>query len=388
MVFIGSVYNCFFVLYVLIEGFLLSNRLVFLFCIFFIGLNSAVAFSSSADVSSSGIKPWPALRYGDKVAIIAPSRGASSEEVNQAKELLLGIGFEPVVESCTFGDNTFGYANTDRERVKCFNSVMNNQEIKALFAIRGGNGASDVVFLLEKYYSNELEDTWQSKPVIGFSDVTALHLLLNSKGIPTIHGPVLLFNQETGSGMNGEQVFSEIADYLVNPTHEKLYDERSGVNFIPMNHEASSSKHISGILTGGNLTLVATTIGTSSEVAANSILVLEDVGETPERVKRSLWQIQRGLIKQNKLPKAMIFGDFKSDNPDLMKALQEFADEVSYPVIKTESIGHGKKNIFLAFGVKAVLELGSVIVLRMPSWNGVDSMAEDDTAFQAWPAFY
>ena len=322
------------------------------------------------------------------MAIIAPSRGASSEEVNQAKDLLLGIGFEPVVLACTFGDNTFGYANTDSERVKCFNNVMNNRDIKALFAIRGGNGASDVVFLLEKYYSQELKETWQSKPVIGFSDVTALHLFLNSKGIPTIHGPVLLYNQETGSNMNGEQVFSEVADYLVNPMNEKQYDEWSGVNFIPMNQEASFSKHISGILTGGNLTLVATTIGTSSEVAANSILVLEDVGETPERVKRSLWQIQRGLTKQNKIPKAMILGDFQSDNPDLIKALEEFADEVSYPVIKTESIGHGKKNVFLPFGVKAVLELGSVIALRMPSWNGVDSMTEDDTALQTWPASY
>jgi muramoyltetrapeptide carboxypeptidase len=357
----------------------LYNRPVMLLFIFVICLKSITACYSSVAIPSIDVKSWPALSSGDKVAIVAPSRGASAEALNKAKSLLLGIGFEPVVEDCTFGENTFGYANTDIARTECFNRVMSHREIKALFAIVGGQGAGDVVFHLEKYFSKALEEEWQSKPLIGFSDITALHLLLNSKGIPTIHGPVLSLNKEAETRLNGEQAFSEVADYLMNPNDEKRYEPQNGVNFIPLNEEAFfSSQKITGVLTGGNLTGVATAIGTSSEIPANSILVLEDIGETPQQVKRSLWQIQRGLARQNKLPNAMIFGDFKSDNLDFIKALKGFAEEVSYPVIKTESIGHGKKNIFLAFGVQAVLEFGTVITLRIPSWNGEKSIIEDD----------
>jgi muramoyltetrapeptide carboxypeptidase len=352
----------------------LYKKSIMLPFIFFICLQSIAAFSSSVEIDPIELQSWPALTPGDKVAIIAPSHGASAEQLSQAQDLLLGIGFEPVVEACTFGDNTFNYANTDSERAACFNKVMTNSEIKALFAIRGGQGAADVVFRLEKYFSKDINETWHAKPLIGFSDITALHLFLNSKGIPTIHGPVLSLNKETKTRLNGDQAFSEIADYLMNPNNEKRYDVQNGVNFIPLNEAAYfSSQQISGILTGGNLTGVATTIGTSSEVPSNSILVLEDIGETPERVKRSLWQIQRGLTKRNKRPNAMILGDFKSDNPNLTQALKDFAAEVPYPVIKTESIGHGNNNIFLAFGVKAILDLGTVITLRIPSWNGENS---------------
>ena len=291
----------------------------------------------------------PALKPGDCIGIISPGTYADSRDVMGSVELLKAHGYRvKLAPSATALYEHF--AGTDRKRAADVNALFADDEVKAILCVRGGYGSARIIDKLD--YKAIAK---HPKMLIGFSDVTALHIAIGDKcGISTIHGPMLVsftrpnFDSDYTranffAGLEGSIPAGEIPM----PEGQKLQTVRAG--------------HAEGIITGGNLTLIASLVGTPYELdGKGSLLLLEEVGEKPYRIDRMLNQLwQNGLLRR---VNGILLGDFigcENENADgvndftLDDVLKHYARLSGKPVIRGVPAGHGKYNMFLPLGVLA-----------------------------------
>jgi muramoyltetrapeptide carboxypeptidase len=134
-------------------------------------------------------------------------------------------------------------------------------------------------------------------------------------------------------------------------------------NLIPLNESATKMKSLSGVITGGNLRMIQSSLGTPWEIKPKGkILFIEDVSERGYSLDRMFEQLIQAKLLNNQL-KAIIFGDFtdgkEKNGNDLTKdALLRFASRVPYPVLMGFPAGHGEINFPVPFNVNCQLSLG------------------------------
>ena len=162
-----------------------KNRILRIVCcvIFFFGIIIASAQKNTTIKTASKLIQPPYLKAGDTVAIVAPSGVLKNrnDEVARARKLLESWQLNVVVGKHVFSrDNHF--AGTDQERCEDFQEAIDNPNIKAIWSARGGYGTVRILDKLD--YSKFLQ---QPKWVIGYSDITALHNQINTKGVESIH---------------------------------------------------------------------------------------------------------------------------------------------------------------------------------------------------------
>jgi muramoyltetrapeptide carboxypeptidase len=205
------------------------------------------------------------------------------------------LGFRVRVgESCT-ATTRRGYAAADPEvRAKDLMDGFQDREVKAIWCVRGGSTAWELPPLLDEAVIRE-----NPKAFIGFSDITTLHLYLNQRcGLVTYHGPtanrVLDWTE-----FSAESLWSALAG-------EKEYRNPPGEPVRPLRPGTAR-----GPLVGGNLSLVASSIGTPWQVdARGKVLYLEDVGEGVYALERKLSQLQyAGVLDE---ASAVVLGAFTS----------------------------------------------------------------------------
>jgi muramoyltetrapeptide carboxypeptidase len=275
-----------------------------------------------------------------KIKVVAPASGAclkKIETLKQATQINIEIPSNIVTKNCIF------HANSDEERFSQLETAFYDKSNDiVIWALRGGYGSARLINKL-----SELKAPKQEKIFIGFSDITALHLFLSQQwNWHTIHGCGLI--QILDKNQDPKNYF-KIADIV-----SKKQPMQSISNLKPLNKEAVKRNKIEGCLTGGNLTLVENSIGTSWQVkTAGKIVFLEDTGEKGYRIDRSLYHLwQAGLLKE---VAAIIFGDFiiKTKNSGISIALERFAKDINIPVYKTNQFGHGKINYPLVYNSMA-----------------------------------
>ncbi|NNC83496.1 MAG: LD-carboxypeptidase, partial [Flavobacteriales bacterium] len=127
----------------------------------------------------------PFLEDGDTIAAIAPSRWVPEGVLENARNILAGLGLN-LVWDASINEQSGQFAGEDRHRASSMMKAWSNVEVKALWAARGGYGAQRI---LETLDSKAMQDA--PKWFIGFSDSTAIHARLNQLGILSIHAPVL-----------------------------------------------------------------------------------------------------------------------------------------------------------------------------------------------------
>jgi muramoyltetrapeptide carboxypeptidase len=116
-------------------------------------------------------------------------------------------------------------------------------------------------------------------------------------------------------------------------------------DIMPLNKAASTCKHVFGKLTGGNLSIIQTSIGTKWQIKTDEkILFLEDVNVKPYQVDRMLYHmLHAGLLKN---VKGIVFGNFsKKNNKLIYEVIKAFAEKYEIPMYKTSVFGHGHHNI-------------------------------------------
>jgi muramoyltetrapeptide carboxypeptidase len=242
-------------------------------------------------VSPSKTRKPRRLRAGDTVGLIEPATASDDPfQVTLAEEAMRGLGLKP-----KRGANVLqrdGYlAGTDQARASDLNALFADPEVRAIFAVRGGWGSARLLPFLDWPMIRA-----NPKLLIGFSDITALHMAIAAHGgFVTLHAP----NAVSAWGQASVDHFKAIAfdgatPVLKNPEggEDRLAQRRWRTQTIRPGRAR-------GRLVGGNLTVTAALAGTRwLPDMQGAILFLEDVEEAEYRIDRMLTQLgQAGVLK-------------------------------------------------------------------------------------------
>lgn len=281
----------------------------------------------------------PYLQKGDTIGMVCPAGFMSAEKTMKAIETIENVWGYRVRVGKTVGHQHHYFSGTDAERLEDLQRMMDDPNIKAILCGRGGYGTGRIIDELD--FTEFLK---QPKWVIGFSDVTVLHAhLLTQFGVASLHAPMA-------------NAFNDGGD--VSPYVQSLRDALEGrtTSYTAAPHPFNRTGEASGKLVGGNLTLVAHLIGSSSEFdTQGAILFLEDVGEYIYNIDRMMYQLKRSG-KLDHLA-GMIFGGF-TDMKDtttpfgqtVETVLKAHVAEYDYPVCFDFPVSHATENYALITG--------------------------------------
>jgi muramoyltetrapeptide carboxypeptidase len=295
------------------------------------------------------------LKRGDIIGLIAPS-GATYEADDRAliDETVRALGFIP--RHGTHNMDRYGYlAGRDEDRAADINAMFADREVKALLSVRGGWGAARML----RYLDYDAIAT-NPKPVMGFSDVTGLHLALQARAkIISFHGTNASsgWGQTSVASFNGLLVNAETPTWR-NPvaTEDRLVQRRWRTVTI-------TSGKARGRLIGGNLTVLSTLVGTPYMPDMNgAILVLEDTNEAEYRIDRMLTQLAlAGILGKIS---GFIFGQCTDcsapasgyGNFSLSEILQQHIAPLGIPAFQGAYFGHIANQPFIPMGAEAELD--------------------------------
>lgn len=296
-----------------------------------------------------------ALKMGDRIALVAPSGPvADTDRVNAAARALGQFGFEVTVYKSCY--RVCGYlSGSDDERAQDFNDAFADPEVAGVVCLKGGYGTPRILDRLD--YGMIAK---HPKVFAGYSDITGLHLALHKKcGFPTFHAPMA---SELTSGVDRFSwdgwlralTSAEPLGILRNPPGETMHTLVGG--------------RASGPIIGGNLSLVAASLGTPYEIdVRGKLLFLEDVCEEPYSVDRMLTQLR--LAGKFEECSGVILGDWHDCLPEEGKpslSLEQVFNDVivpaGKPVIGNLKAGHCPHKVTLPLGVEAFLDADNCMV--------------------------
>lgn len=230
------------------------------------------------------------LKVGDKVGLVAPGRKITPEIIQRSQEIFSAWGLQVVLSSSlTRIEHSYHGAGADSRR-KDFQNLLDDPEIRAVICARGGYGTT-------QFLDDLRWDGFKSNPkwVVGFSDVTALHLQLHRIGVESIHGIMPI--QFDGEGQ--QKSILQLKELLFGKTVPLEW------SYQPENKLGRTQ----GRLVGGNLSMVVDSLATSNELHTfGNVLFLEEVDEPLYKLDRMLTQLKRAK-KLDKI-KGLILGHF------------------------------------------------------------------------------
>lgn len=292
---------------------------------------------------------YPLVR-NDLIEIIAPGSSAPLENLVKGAEVLRSWGFQVQYDENILKPELY-LANNDKYRFEAFKKAMTNPKVKAVWCLRGGYGAIRLLPAIQKMAIPK-----NKKLLIGYSDVTSLHNLINCKWKwPSLHASLI---DKLASGKLNLENIKELQSSIFEKEHSVKFE-----NLIPLNETAKKKKLIKSEVVGGTLLVVASSVGTPSQLKAKGkILFLEEIAERAYRIDRCLHQLlQSGMLKD---VAAVVFGDFincqESDGKDLVpQTLENFFRDLKIPAFKGLQAGHGEIQRPLFFNTQTVLTCGS-----------------------------
>ncbi|MCX8522651.1 LD-carboxypeptidase [Chryseobacterium formosus] len=261
------------------------------------------------------IFPKP-LKKGDKIAIISPAGSVEPTQLEKGIEMIKSKGYEPVLGDNLYTkfSNGYNYAGTEEQRLKDMNWALNDPEISAIWASRGGYGCQHLIESL-----NLKEFTKNPKWYIGYSDNTVIQSYLLKKGFASIHGQTI----KTSSFGVTEESYDLLFDIL------KGKKPKYGLKSNQFNKQGN----IEGELVGGNLALIYALLGTRYSCDfKDKILFIEDIGENFYALDRMIMSLElAGVFK--KISGLIIGGMTNMGDEKENKQYEESFDEFAYKLI-------------------------------------------------------
>jgi muramoyltetrapeptide carboxypeptidase len=287
---------------------------------------------------ASRYRAFPALRPGDPVVAVAPASPFDRASFDAGLEIIARryrVHYGPSLLT-----RHRYLAGRDERRLSELAAALADTEARAVFCVRGGYGAMRLLPRLEGL-------AVAVKPVIGFSDITALHQLLQRQGLVSVHGPVL-----TQLPRLDEQAHARLFDLLES---DEPAAELIGVD-----------TYVDGIaegpLLGGNLSVLTRLLGTPYLAPLEgAVLLLEDLGERPYRLDRMWTHLElAGVLRQ---VRGIVLGEFigceeKDAEYSSADVLRELAAATGVPCAAGFPIGHGARNQPVPLGVRVRLDAG------------------------------
>ena len=286
-----------------------------------------------------------ALKPGDTVMLVSPSGPTRAERVRRGIELLTGWGLGVRV-----GPNAYersGYlAGSDEQRLADLNLALSDPSVRGVLCTRGGYGAQRVVDGLDLAAVRR-----DPKVVAGFSDITALQLTLwRGARLATVHGPGAAWVDER----TGETSAASLQTALMSAepaTLRAVSDDESG----PVRFGGRAT----GILIGGNLSLLAASIGTVDQPdLRDAILLLEEIDEPPYKVDRMLLHLRRAGVLDGVAGVALGHFTNCADGwpTSIVDVLADHLGRLGVPVLGGLPIGHGRDQLTVALGVPSTMD--------------------------------
>lgn len=283
-----------------------------------------------------------ALTEGDRIAILSPASAVKSHYVVDAIEVLKRCGWEPYLGNCTLS-NHGTYSGPLSLRIDDFKAAFDDPSTRAIYCSRGGYGCVQLLEPLSKV--DLLSDP---KWLIGFSDVSALHALMQSKGVASIHAPMVKHLAEN----NGLDEWSQSLFSIL---------RGNNVEYKWAHHEFNHCGEATGRIVGGNLAVLSQLINTPFDILAEGvILFIEDIAEAIYKIERIMWQLRLGGVLGSL--KGLIVGQFVEYKPDRNYAtmetmLCEMLAPYSFPIVFNAPVGHVNDNMPIVEGAMASLRV-------------------------------
>ena len=284
-------------------------------------------------------RAFPALRPGDPVVAIAPAGPFDRASFEAGLEIIARryqVHYDPGILT-----RHRYLAGNDARRLGELWRALADTGSRAVFCARGGYGIMRLLAGLEGI-------PLVAKPVIGFSDITALHQLLQRQGRVSIHGPVLTQLSRLDA-----------------PTHARLFQLLE--SDAPATELTGTETYVGGTaegpLLGGNLSVLTRLLGTPFLAPLEgAVLLLEDLGERPYRLDRMWTHLAlAGVFRQ---VRGIVLGGFtgceeKDAEYSSADVLRELATATGLPCAAGFPIGHGEQNQPVPLGVRVRLDAGS-----------------------------
>jgi muramoyltetrapeptide carboxypeptidase len=300
-----------------------------------------------------------ALKKGAKIAIISPAGAVDASQLEKGIEMIKNRGFEPVLGEHLYTkfSNGYNYGGTEKERIKDINWALNDQDISAVWASRGGYGCQHLIQHLKLKGFTE-----NSKWYIGYSDNTVIQSYLLKKGFASIHGQTI---KTSSFGVTDE-------------SYDLIFDLLKGKSpkYALKSNQFNKKGNIEGELVGGNLALIYALLGTKySFDFKDKILFIEDIGENFYALDRMIMSLElagvftkiKGLIiggmtnmgdeKENKSYE-------ESFDAFAYKLISERISKYKFPVVFGFPNGHIKDNRPLIIGGKVTMKIGDKVKIE------------------------
>ncbi len=288
----------------------------------------------------------PCLKAGDKIAIVATARKVSPSEMDIAISTFRSWGLQVVTGPHLFGENN-QYSGTDEERAFDLQMMLDDKDIKAIMCARGGYGT---VRIIDSLNFSKFEE--HPKWIVGYSDITVLHSHIQTQmGIETLQAIMPINFPDEGSAE------------AIKSLRKALFGET--LHYNTGNHPLNISGSVSGVLTGGNLSMLYSLTGTPSDIQTrDKVLFIEDLDEYLYHVDRMMINLKRS----GKLSgiKGLIVGGLTKMNDNSVpfgkqadQIVAEYVHEAGIPVCFNFPAGHIADNRALILGRKIQLDIGA-----------------------------
>lgn len=309
----------------------------------------------------------PRLRPGDTVGLVEPAGFSDDQQqVDAVQGAITAMGLRPKVGRHVA--SRYGYlAGTDQQRAYDLNKMFADDEVRAIFAVRGGWGSARLLTLLD----------WKTirtnpKLLIGSSDITALHLAIAARaGFPTIHAPNAASSWQDISWSS----FQSLAFAGATPTFQtqSVLDSADPLASQRLSVTTIRGGQAQGRLLGGNLSVLTALAGSPWLPSFDgAILFLEDVGEAEYRIDRMMSQLAlSGILRK---VAGVAFGQCTRCTTGVAgylgftvpQILEQYLRPLEVPAFYGANIGHVANQLSLPVGARVRIDadLGTIRVLE------------------------
>lgn len=329
------------------KSFCMRRIRTLIICLVFYPTMNFLAAQSTTNAKAMTLTKPAYLKPNDTVAIVAPAGILKNKKVliDKAKSLAESWGLKVLVGKHVFDQNNH-FAGTDANRIKDFQSALDDPSIKAIWCARGGYGSVRIIDQLD-FTKFKQAPKW----IVGYSDITVFHNHLNTLRIGTIHG------------MMGTSMQFDPKDNI-----ESIATLKSALFGESLSYEIPASKYnrmgtAEGELVGGNLSILLSMLGSKSQLDTDGkILFIEEIGEYKYAIDRMLHSLKRAGYFENL--KGLIVGDMSSIKKNttvwgssIEQLILGVVAQYDFPVLFGFPAGHEADNRALIMGAQVAIDV-------------------------------
>jgi muramoyltetrapeptide carboxypeptidase len=299
----------------------------------------------------------PRLRPGDRVRFVSPASRPDPAQVDRGASIVSSWGLR--VEIGPHALDRWGHylAGRDEDRLQDLNDALCDPGVRAVFCTTGGKGAYRIADRLD--FESIRRDP---KPLVGSSDVTALHLARwQRSGAGGFYGPHVGWRDDHYGAVEAER----LRRALMEPTPLAIQqDAREPTAAVVLEGAAT------GILMGGTLTIIGTAVGWACPQFDGAILFIEAIDQAIGSIDRTLTQLLRSGVLDGvagvAIGQFIRSGEAQPGKWSMVDVLKERLSCLRVPVLGGLPIGHGREPYTVPFGTPARLDTTSGTLIIEP----------------------